>query len=309
MSASQYLLSVPVALSKSSVRELVLGRAGDTLDERTRVVLLGTGTPNCEPGSSGSCIAVLVDDRPYLFDAGPGLVRKAAESYKMGMKGLELRNLHRVFITHLHSDHTTGLPDLLLSPWVLGRKEALKVTGPPGTKSMMEHLHKAYELDIKVRTEGPERANKTGHLFDVKEISEGHVYSDDLISVKAFGVKHTSFKYAFGYRIATPDKRIGISGDCVPTEDLKNNYHDLDILIHEVYSTKGFESKSPGWKTYHTDAHTSSKELAEILKEVRPKLTVLYHQLLWGASPGDILKEISEIYDGEVHYGFDLEVF
>jgi len=276
--------------------------------ERTRVVLLGTGTPNSEPDRSGSCVAVIVDDHPYLFDAGPGLVRRAETAFRSGIKGLELPRLNRVFLTHLHSDHTTGLPDLLFAPWVLGRRGPIEVIGPPGTSSMMEHIHEAFKEDIKVRTEGLEHANDTGHRFHVKEIEEGPVYRDEKISVDAFRVKHTSFEHAFGYRIRTPDRVIAISGDCSPTKDLVKNYRDLDLLIHEVYSTKGFEGKDPGWKIYHSNAHTSSKELSEILNEVRPRLTVLYHQLLWGVSQEDLLTEIGETYDGKVVFGKDLDV-
>jgi ribonuclease BN (tRNA processing enzyme) len=262
-----------------------------------------------EPDKSGSCVAILVDEKTYLFDAGPGAFRMARIAHDMGVKGLDPGNLDRVFLTHLHSDHTTGLANLLLGPWVLGRREPLKVTGPPGTLSMMDHIHEAYREDIEVRVQGPENANNTGHQYEVNEISEGSVFSDDLISVEAFRVKHTSFQNSFGYRITTPDKRIGISGDCAPTEDLKENYRDLDLLIHEVYSTKGFEKRSVNWKNYHSNAHTSSRELAEILKEVRPKLTVLYHQLLWGASPQDLLDEIGGVYNGKVSFGQDLDIY
>ncbi len=279
------------------------------MTDRTKVVLLGTGTPNSESERSGSCVAVIVDDRPYLFDAGPGLVRRAESACRSGIKGLELPRLNRVFLTHLHSDHTTGLPDLLLAPWVLGRSDPLEVIGPSGTSSMMEHIHEAFKEDIKVRTEGLEHANGTGHRVYVREIEEGPVYKDDRISVHAFRVKHTSFEHAFGYRIRTPDRVIAISGDCAPTKDLVDNYRDLDLLVHEVYSTRGFEGKDPGWKRYHSNAHTSSQELSEILNEVRPELTVLYHQLLWGVSPEDLLAEINGSYDGKVVFGKDLDVY
>ncbi len=279
------------------------------MEDRTKVILLGTGTPNSEPDRSGSCIAVVVDDRPYLFDAGPGLVRRAESAFRSGIKGLGLPGLNRVFLTHLHSDHTTGLPDLLLAPWVLGRSDPLEVIGPPGTSSMMEHIHVAFKEDIKVRTEGLEHANGTGHRFIVKEIKEGPVYRDERISVEAFRVKHTSFRHAFGYKIRTPDRAIAISGDCSPGKDYVNNYRDLDLLVHEVYSSKGFEGKDQRWKKYHSNAHTSSKELSEILNEVRPGLTVLYHQLLWGVSPEDLLEEINGSYDGMVVFGKDLDVF
>jgi ribonuclease BN (tRNA processing enzyme) len=146
-------------------------------------------------------------------------------------------------------------------------------------------------------------------MFVANEIREGIVYTDDLIKVEAFRVKHTSFEYAFGYRIRTPDRSIVISGDCAPAEKLNEHYRNLDLLIHEVYSAEGFNSKTREWKNYHSNAHTSTKELALMLKDVRPRLTVLYHQLGWGFSPADILNEIRTYYDGDVRYGSDLEVF
>lgn len=271
-----------------------------------QLVLLGTGTPNSEVHRSGSGVAIVVDDIPYLFDSGPGIIRRCQAAFEKGVKGLDLSNLDRVFLTHLHSDHTTGIPDLLLSPWVLGRREPLKVQGPPGTRNMVGSIHRAYEQDIEVRVCGLERANDTGHRFIVKEIDEGVVHEDERIKISAFRVKHTSFRDAFGYRTDTGNRRIAISGDRVISGNVEEQYRDLDILVHEVYSTSGFCNKSPGWKAYHRNAHTSSTELAEVLCRVRPKLTILYHQLLWGTSSEDILNEIREIYDGEVIFGDDL---
>src|SRR5689334_17350665 len=101
---------------------------------RTRVILLGTGTPYADPARSGPAVALIVDSNTYIVDAGTGIVRRAAAAK------IPMRSLRIAFLTHLHSDHTVGLPDLMLSPWVLGRTVPLDVYGPPGTSTMVDHL-------------------------------------------------------------------------------------------------------------------------------------------------------------------------
>ena len=119
---------------------------------RTRVVLLGTGTPVPDPARSGPALAVVVEDRAYLVDCGPGIVRQAAAAWEKGISALEPSGLKRVFITHLHSDHTLGLPDLIFTPWVIGRQQPLEVYGPEGISAMTRNLLEAYEADIRIRS-------------------------------------------------------------------------------------------------------------------------------------------------------------
>ena len=115
----------------------------------TQLVILGTGTPVADPDRSGPAVAVVYNDRAYLFDAGPGVVRRAsAASAKHHIAALETPRLRNAFLTHLHSDHTLGLPDLIFSPWTLGRKEPLELFGPPGTKAMVDHIEAAWREDI-----------------------------------------------------------------------------------------------------------------------------------------------------------------
>jgi ribonuclease BN (tRNA processing enzyme) len=135
-----------------------------------QVVILGTGTPNADPDRSGPAVAVVVGDTPYLVDCGPGVVRRAAAAERKGVSALRVDNLHHLFITHLHSDHTLGLPDLIFSPWVLGRDQPLQVFGPPGTRHMVDHLLAAYEQDIDLRLHGLEGANENGYQVEVHEI-------------------------------------------------------------------------------------------------------------------------------------------
>jgi len=150
--------------------------AQDKAAPQTQIVLLGTGTPLPDPERSGPCTAIVVNGTPYLVDVGTGVVRRAAAARSKGVKALEPTNLKIAFITHLHSDHTLGFADIMLTPWIMGRHEPLEVYGPPGTAAMAGHLQKAYETDIKTRTEGLEHSNTTGYRVNVHEIKPGPVY-------------------------------------------------------------------------------------------------------------------------------------
>lgn len=276
---------------------------------RTRVVLLGTGTPNADPDRWGPALAIVVGDRSYLVDCGPGVVRRAAAAYARGIAPLAADKLDHVFITHLHSDHTLGYPDLIFTPWVLEREVPLEAYGPPGLDDMTKHILAAYTEDIRIRLDGLEPANATGYRVNVHEIGEGLIYEDDRVRVKAFPVRHGSWEHAFGFRFETPDRVIVVSGDTAPCESLIEAARGCDVLVHEVYCQAGFERRPPEWQRYHAAFHTSTIELAEIARRVRPKLLVLTHELLWSCSPEDVLAEIRRSYDGEVRCGSDLDVY
>lgn len=275
----------------------------------TQIVLLGTGTPNADPDRSGPSLAIVVRGTPYIVDFGPGLVRQAAKAHRSGIAGLEVSRLGHAFLTHLHSDHTVGYPDLIITPWVLDRYTPLQVFGPPGIREMTDHVLAAYEQDIRMRIDGLEPANETGYRVDVHEVAAGIVYEDSNVTVEAFDVSHGSWDYAFGYKFTTPDQTIVVSGDTAPSENLIEMARGCDVLIHEVYSQKGFEGRSPVWQKYHSGSHTSSIELAEIAQKTRPGLLILHHQLFWGSSEEELLKEITDRYDGPVVSGHDLDVF
>ncbi len=280
-----------------------------SVQTQAKIVLLGTGTPNADPDRSGPSVAILVNDTPYLVDFGPGVVRRAAAAFQKGLKGLAVKNLRCAFVTHLHSDHTAGYPDLILSPWVLERKEPLEVYGPKGIKAMTSHILKAYREDINIRLTGGEPSNKTGYKVSAHEIKPGVVYRDENVTVKAFQVDHGSWREAYGFRFETPNRTIVVSGDCRPSQSVIENCNGCDVLIHEVYSATGLTSRPPEWQKYHSRYHTSSRELAEMATKARPVLLVLYHQLFWGTSEDDLLKEVRSGYAGKAVSGHDLDVY
>lgn len=282
-------------------------------ESRTRVVLLGTGTPHADPDRSGPATAIVVDDTPYLIDFGPGVVRRAAAARRdRGVEALDVRNLRYAFVTHLHSDHTAGYPDLILTPWVLDRRVPLEVYGPAGLQAMTDHVLEAYREDIEVRVGGlePREGPPRVIVHEIGEAQAAPIYRDERVQVSAFRVPHGSWEHAFGYRFETPDRTIVISGDTGPFPEIADRCDGCDVLIHEVYSTAGFAGRAPEWQRYHASFHTSSSELARIATRARPGRLVLYHQLLWGTSPEELVHEIRNAgYEGRVLFGRDLDIF
>jgi len=275
----------------------------------SQVVMLGTGTPNADPERSGPSVAIVVRGKAYLVDCGPGVVRRAAAAQANGIAALAPEKLGIVFITHLHSDHTMGLPDLMLTPWVLERPGPLEVYGPTGTRGMTDHLLAAWAEDIRVRIEGLEPEKSDGWQVHTHEIVEGPVYQDANVKVTAIAVPHANWRRAFAYRFDTPDRVIVVSGDTRPSEALVKACDGCDILVHEVYSADRFATKSPEWRRYHADAHTSTTELAALATRAKPRLLVLYHQLFWGTDDAGLVREVRRGYDGAVVSARDLEVY
>jgi len=281
-------------------------------ETQTQLILLGTGTPNADPERSGPSLAIVVGSNSYIVDFGPGVVRRASALSKQWggkIEALNANNLKLAFLTHLHSDHTAGYADLILTPWVLGRNIPLEVYGPKGLTQMTEDLLEAYRSDISYRLDGLEPANALGWQVNTHEITEGVVFQDDLIEVTAFKINHGSWDNAFGYRFVTPDKTIVISGDTRPSQNLIRYSEGADILVHEVYSQAGFDKKTEVWKKYHAAHHTSTFELGEIANKTKPGLLVLHHILFWGATEEELLDEISQIYDGLVSVGSDMMIY
>jgi ribonuclease BN (tRNA processing enzyme) len=276
----------------------------------TRVVMLGTGTPNADPDRSGPAVAIVTGGDVYLVDAGAGIVRRAALAARTdSIPQLGPSHLRRVFLTHLHSDHTVGLPDLMLTPWVLERTVPLEVFGPPGTKRMVDLLSKAYSEDVAIRLRGGEPSNKTGYRSIAHDAKPGVVYRDSNVTVTAFAVSHGQWEHAFGYVFQTRDRKIVISGDTRPSDAVVRACDGCDVLVHEVYSAERFTTRPAAWQKYHSSYHTSTSELAEIATRARPKLLVMYHQLYWGDDDAGLLRQVAAKYTGAVVSARDLGVY
>jgi ribonuclease BN (tRNA processing enzyme) len=177
-------------------------------------------------------------------------------------------------------------------------------------QSMTEHIEKAWEKDIDVRTNGLEHANNPGYQVHVHEIEPGTVYQDKNVTVKAFLVPHGSWDQAFGFRFETADRSIVLSGDTGPTDAVAKACHGCDVMLNEVYSAAGMGTQSADWQKYFHSFHVSPSELAKEAAEAKPKLLVLYHQVYWSpTTPEALLQEVKEHYSGNVVSAHDLDVY
>ncbi|MDC0902678.1 MBL fold metallo-hydrolase [Gammaproteobacteria bacterium] len=277
----------------------------------TKLIVLGSGTPNPDPNRAGSAYAVVVNETPYLIDFGPGVIRRAASlSPPWGGKieAMTVKNFEHAFLTHIHSDHSAGLADLLLTPWIMGRDKKLNLYGPKGLEKMASSTLEAFEDDINYRIYGTQPSNKIGYKFNFYLLTEGLIYEDENVSVEAFTVPHGSFDDAYGFRFTTEDKVIVFSGDTGPSKTLEKFAAGADILVHEVYSNAGFLKKTKDWQLYHQGHHTSTFEVGEIASRAKPKLLLLSHILFWGSTTDEILKETQSTYKGEIKIAEDLMI-
>ncbi len=260
--------------------------AGDS----TIVITLGTGTPVPNPERSGPATAIVIGRRVFLFDAGAGTMRRVAAA------GLPIDGVTAAFITHLHSDHTLGLPDLILTSWVMGRSTPMRVYGPPGLRRMTDHLISAWAEDTVVRVTGLERGRPGGYRVDARETTGGVVFDSGGVRVTAVRVPHGEWEHAFAYRVDTPDRKILISGDTRYSDAIEQAAAGVDVLIHEVYAeTRVAPENRPGgelWPQYLREVHTSDVELGRLAASAKPKLLLLSHVLYMGANDQEVLDGI-----------------
>jgi ribonuclease BN (tRNA processing enzyme) len=272
------------------------------------VITLGTGGPNPLPDRQGPATAVTVGERVFLFDAGTGVERQLNAAH------LPISGPTALFLTHLHSDHTLGLADLILTSWVMRRSRPFPVYGPAGTDAMVRYLMAAYAEDIRIRTEGLEHEVRGGERVTVHRVRPGVVFDSGGVRITAIPVPHGSWEEAFGYLIEAPGRRIVISGDTRYSEALERAATGVDVLVHEVYpSTRSAREERPGgddWPAYLRSFHTSDDDLGGLAQRAQPKLLVLTHVVRMGAPDSEVIAGVRRGgYQGPLVVAKDLDRF
>jgi ribonuclease Z len=284
---------------------LVAIAAATAAGQEIRVTLLGTGAPPPVVNRFGPSLLVEAGKQKFLFDAGRGALQRLAQL------GVRWQDVDGVFLTHLHSDHVVGLPDLWLTGWLVGpgRDRPLPVRGPAGTKRMMSHLEQAFELDIRFRTQD-ERAAPNGVAVVAQDIGEGVVLESDGLKVTAFEVDHAPVQPAFGYRVDYRGRSVVLSGDTRVSQNLIRHAQHVDLLVHEVASPASFERAGLPPERARTviEHHVTPEQAGEVFARTNPRLAVYSHIALPGATEQDLIPPTRRTYQGPVEVGEDLMV-
>lgn len=270
---------------------------------KPEVILLGTGFPRPDPERAGPATAVVANDNVYLVDAGRGATQRLWAS------GHPLKSLKAVFLTHLHSDHTSGLPDLFNTSWIFGRYAPLRLLGPPGTRELADAMVAFFAADIPIRRDLTEMHPGAGATVDARVIEEGVAYADGDLTVTAFRVDHRPVKDAFGYRFESGGRVIVISGDTRPSENLIKHAKGADVLVQEAYLSEHFDRvDTPEVAARLKAYHTSAEEAGQIAAAAGVKLLVLTHLIPTGADQ-TFLERASKHFKGRIVVGRDLMRF
>jgi len=271
--------------------------------QQFRATLLGTGCPAAVMNRFGPSTLVEAGDQKFLFDAGRGALQRLTQ--------LDVRwqDVQGVFLTHLHSDHVVGFPDLWLTGWLIvpGRKVPLQVRGPTGTAAMMSHLQQAFAYDVRIRTEN-DGVSPEGVALAVEEIGEGVVYDKGGVKITAFEVDHAPVKPALGYRIDYSGRSIVLSGDTRVSQNLLRHAQNVDVLVHEVFAPATLQRAGvPAARAKSiVDYHTTPEQAGEVFARLKPRLAVYSHICMPSATEEDLVPGTRKTYTGPLELGEDL---
>jgi len=270
-----------------------------------KVTLLGTGCPPPVMNRFGPSTLVEAGAHKLLFDAGRGALQRLAQIR------VRWQDVDGVFLTHLHSDHVVGFPDLWLTGWLAGpgRDRPLPVWGPRGTRKMMSHLDQAYEFDIRIRLYD-DRPSPDGVVILAEDIAEGMVFDNDGVKIAAFEVDHKPIKPAFGYRIDHRGRSVVLSGDTRISENLIRHAQGVDLLVHEVAAPETFQRAGarPERAKSVIEHHVTPEQAGEVFTRTKPRLAVYSHICLPTATEQDLVPATRRTYAGPLEVGEDLMV-
>jgi len=264
------------------------------------VTLLGTGTPRPDSQRFGAATVVEAGGRYFLFDAGRGV------TVRLHQAGIPLERVRRVFLTHLHSDHITGLADLWLTGWIWRRPGALELYGPSGVGDLARGLESGHGADIGYRTGYTGLDEAAARIRATEVEGEGVVYDEDGVRIVAFLVDHGPVKPAYGYRLEFRDRVVVISGDTTYSPNLVEHARGADLLVHEIAAADdGLLARNPRLARVMA-YHTSPQQMRRVLADARPRAAVLNHVLELGVGARQALEALLRDHPDTLHMGQDL---
>ena len=270
-----------------------------------RVHLIGTGGPELTPDRAGYATLIETPDDLLLIDAGRGLIQRLYE------QRINPKRVTRIFLTHLHSDHISGLPELWMTPWfLLGRTAPLEIWGPPGTAAMIAGMRSMYGHDVAHRVNAFNPASAIA--ITVHDIAPGKIYEHAGLVLSAFAVEHADGDPAFGYKVERGGHAVVMSGDTTYTPSLVAAARGADLLVQNVIAFSPRLSAMPEMQGVLAKL-TTPEQAARLMQEAQPKLTLFSHIVKkeLNATAGDkaiIARVRAAGYAGRVEMGEDREI-
>jgi ribonuclease Z len=278
-----------------------------------RVTLLGTGVPIPRPERFGPATLIEAGEHTILIDAGRGA------TIRMFQIGVPIGQIDALLLTHFHSDHTVGIPDLWLTGWLNGyfgaRQKPFHVIGPTGTTELMSHLEAAYSRDLEIRIEDEKLVRAHASITTEEFEADGIVYEAGDLRIAAFTVDHgVAIKPAYGYRIEYQDRVAVISGDTRYNENVVKFGTGVDLLIHEVAMAPPELCAEPHIQRI-LNHHTTPQQAGMVFARAKPKLAAYTHLVMLATasipapSIQDLIAQTRENYAGPLVVGEDLMSF
>ena len=278
-----------------------------------RVTLLGTGVPIPRPDRFGPATLIEAGDQTILIDAGRGATIRLFEL------GIAIGRIDALLLTHFHSDHTVGIPDLWLTGWLgsyfAARRKPFHVIGPTGTNELMRHLEAAFSRDVEIRVEDEKLAREHAAITTEEFVQDGAVYEAAGLRVIAFTVDHgDAIKPAYGYRIEYDGRSAVLSGDTRYNENVVKFGAGADLLIHEVAMARPELARDPHIQRI-LNHHTTPREAGLVFARAKPKLAAYTHLVMLAgesiAPPSiqEVIAQTRETYAGPLEVGEDLMSF
>jgi len=294
-------------------------------DGASKVLVIGSGLPTPNAFRTGPSLAVIVNGYPYFVDAGEAVWRGIGQAVVMHGDWLNevfaLPNLKHLFLTHLHEDHTVGIPTWILSPYKFGSQTDKEIYGPKGVGKMIDHILKAWTIDTTEMQEGSLHAPAAGSRANTHDLTEaGQIFKDDNVTVEAFRTKHGALKYTFAYRFTTPDRVLVFGGDGHYSPGLVEAAKDADILFIESCTLEYLKYATWGGETLEEKEkqigayHMFPKDLVRVKNESGVKEIVLIHEQNY-APPDEykstgLMEEIKAAgLKGPIHSSIDGDIY
>jgi ribonuclease Z len=247
-----------------------------------RVIILGSAAAVSDADHDNTHFIVEGDNAPILIDCGSNPLGKI---HKLGIGDESIQD---IILTHFHPDHVSGVPNMLMHMWLLGRKTPLRIYGLNHCVNRVEDMMMFFSWDT--------WPNFFPVTFQrVPEKSAAPVLDNDDFRILAYPTKHFIPTIGLRFENKRTGRVLAYSCDTEPIPALIDLARDADLLIHEA-AGKGF-------------GHSSARQAGEIASEAGAKALYLIHYQVWNTDPRPLIDEARETFNGEVHLCEDFDEY